>query len=143
MKGMSEIVSAAIILAVGVSIVSLYAEWAPSFAEETVGDVANQSNNRIKCNNAAIGIDDAVYDRTGQIVEFKVENTGTIRLSKGIYAGAFKNSQELNRTTISQLEVGEVQTVRIDSSRVPDMLLATSKDCPDIKAEETSIKVQK
>ncbi|MFB6191464.1 MAG: hypothetical protein ABEJ64_03475 [Candidatus Nanohaloarchaea archaeon] len=143
MKGVSEVVSAVIVLAVGVSVVSLYAAWAPDFAEDTVGDVANQSNNQIKCSNAGLSIDDAFYDRTGQVIEIKVENTGTIRFSRGLYAGAFNSSLEIGRTTISELQVGETQTVQISADRAPGMVLVTSNDCPDVEARETRIRVQK
>lgn len=140
---MSEIVSAVLVLAVSVAALSLYAEWAPGFAEDTVGEIADQSNRKIKCSNAALSVKNAVYDKTGKIVEFEVENTGTIRLVKGVRAGAFNSSLELGRTVISELEVGETQTVRVTADRVPEMILVTSKDCPRLKATETGIKVKK
>lgn len=143
MKGVSEITSAVIVLAVGVGTVSLYAQWAPPFAENTVGEIVDESNREIKCNNAAISVENALYDRTGEILEFELENTGTIRLSGGLYAGAFNSSLEINRTVISEIGVGETRTVRISAGRAPGMVLVTSSDCPEIEARETSIEVQK
>jgi hypothetical protein len=143
MKGMSEIVSAVLVLAVSISILSLYAEWAPGFTEGAVGEIADQSDREIKCSNAAVSVSDATYDRTGKIVEFDIENTGTIRLSRGVQAGAFSSSLELNRTVISELEVGETQTVRITADRAPEMILVSSRDCPDLETTENGIKVQK
>lgn len=138
---MSEIVSAVLILAVSVSILSLYAEWAPGFAEDMVGEVADQSDREIKCSNAAVSVSDVVYHKTLKSVEFDVENTGTIRLSRGIQVGAFSSSLELNRTTISELSVGETHRARIIADRPPEKIIASSKDCPDLEITENGINV--
>lgn len=143
MKGLSQIISATIILAVGVTVASIYAGWAPDFAGDIVGDAANQSNSQIKCSNAALSIRDAEYDRTGQVIEFDVENSGTIRLSHGLQVGAFNSSSTLNRTSISRLDVGETHHLRIDSSKAPSRILVTSTECPELGVEETRIDVHK
>lgn len=143
MKGISQVVSAVVILAVSISLVSIYAGWAPGFAESIVGDIAEQTDNQIKCDNAAIDVENAEYDRTGELLEFEIENTGSIRLSNGLQAGAFRSSSEMNRTTIAELEVGETHHVNIIANEVPDSVLVTSNDCPSIKRRIENIDVSR
>jgi len=141
MKGISQVVSAVVILAVSVSLVSIYAEWAPTFTEDIVGKVADQTDREIKCDNAAISIDDAEYSRSAKRVFFDLRNTGTIRLSGGLNAGAFNSSIVTNRTTISSLEVDETREITIISTKIPDEILVSSKDCPEIEVSEERITI--
>ncbi len=141
MKGISHIVSAVIVLAVGITAVSIYAEWAPYLAENIAGDAAEQTDQEIKCRNAAITVENAEYSQSGQIAFFDLENTGTIRLSDGLNVGALTSSTVLNRTTVSSLDVGETQHITIRTDRTPERLMVSSIDCPEIKAETERIDI--
>lgn len=143
MKGISNIVSAIIILAVGLSIASIYAEWAPDLAEAIGEGISDQTSDQIKCDNAGIAVKDVEYDKSGQIIEFNLENTGTIRFSKGIHAAAYNSSNQINRTTIEELEVGETHHASITSSKIPDIVVLTTVDCPSITREEEQIDVHR
>lgn len=143
MKGLSQITAAVLLLAVGVSVVSIYAEWAPDFATQTAENVANQTNNEIKCSNAALSVEDPLYDRTGEVVDLTVENEGTIRFSGDIIIGVFNSSLQTGRTTVTELEVGEERQISIDSSRIPENLVLSSTECPELKVTEDQIDVQK
>lgn len=142
MKGISQVVSAVVILAVGITVVSMYAEWAPSFAEDLVSRTTNQTDRQIKCDNAAISIENAEYDRAVRRIFFDLRNTGTIRFSRGISTGAFNSSAIINRTSISSLDVDETRQVTIISDKIPDEVLASSNDCPEIEISEERITVE-
>lgn len=141
-KGISNIVSIALLLAVGISLTGLYSDWAPNFAENNTQKIADNSNQEIKCRNAALSIRSPVYDRSSNLTVFEVENSGTIRLSEGIQIAAINNSNIQNRTSISRLEVGEGIDKEIYSKNAPETLLVASEECPSIDERETLIQTQ-
>ncbi len=144
MKGISEIVSAVVILGIGISLVSLYAEWAPTFAEDTVGDFSNRSGQQIKCSNAAFSIKDAEYDKSSNSTIFYLENDGTIRFAGGITVGVFNSTTvEIGRKAIQNLDVEQEKRISVDSPRIPSYIIATSRDCPDVEATEERINVHR
>lgn len=143
MKGLSNVISSVLILAVSISLVSIYAGWAPDFANQLAEDAANDTNRNIKCSNAALSLENATYDLSGQATLIDLENTGTIRFTQGVRIGAFNSSSPIARKTVPLLEVGETEEVTLESEKVPDTVVATSEDCPELKKQEDSINVQK
>ena len=144
MKGISEIVSAVVILGIGISLVSIYSQWAPTFAEDTVDDFSNQSNQRVKCSNAAFSIKDAEYDKSSNSTIFYLENDGTIRFARGITIGVFNSTTvEVGRATIQNLDVEQDKRISISTPKIPSSIIATSRDCPDIEATEERINVHR
>lgn len=142
-KGISEIISSVILLAVAISIAAVYAQWAPDFSRNTTQQVADQTQNELKCSNAAFDISEASYDITGQLIRFKISNKGTINFNDDITVTAINSSQISAQKTIGQLEVEETQQIEIDSNTTPELLIASSKDCPELRMNEESIDVSK
>lgn len=140
-KGISEIVSSALILAIAVSVAGVYAQWAPDFSENTTENIAGQSENQIKCSNAAFNIEGAKYDITGELAEFNLSNKGTINFFDDITVAAINSSRITKQKTIGELEVEETQRVDLDSNKTPDKIIASSKDCPELKVVEDQITV--
>jgi hypothetical protein len=139
MKGLSQVITSALILAVGVSVAGVYANWAPDFAEGVADETADQRNQDLRCSNSALRIDTAAYDVTGNFTEVEITNTGTINLRDGLTAASIENSGVLGTSDINQIEVDSTRIVRIDSDEKPDSVIITSKDCPEIEASTTNV----
>lgn len=140
-KGISPVISAVLVLAVGLTVVGIYSGWAPKFAEDTTQEFVDDSEQDLKCSNAALAIRDASYDKTAQEAQFDLENTGTIRFTEEIFATAINDSKPVGRTTVNGIEVDETRTIVIDTTKIPDEITASSSDCPDIVEEETYVNV--
>lgn len=143
MKGITQVVTAALILAVAVAVAGVYANWAPTFSEKAAENVRDQSNQEIKCSNAGFSIKKAVYDLSGNFTEVEVKNTETINFYNDFEAVAINSSRSniiLGKDTLDQLEVNQVRTFRINSDKVPEEVYISSKDCPQLKAQK-SVKI--
>ncbi|MBY6293924.1 hypothetical protein GLU60_00875 [Nanohaloarchaea archaeon H01] len=137
-KGISQVITSTIILAVAIAVAGVYANWAPDFAEVLGQDVAEDTQNDMACRNVAINLEYAEYDLSGNFTEVQVTNTGTINLFEGLQAASIRNSAIQNTTDINELEVDETTIFRINSPRVPETVLISSRDCPseEISADQ-------
>lgn len=142
-KGISEIISSVLLLAIAVSVAGVYSQWAPDFAESASETAGTQAENQIKCSNAAFDISEISYDRTGQITEFNISNKGTINFENDITITSVNSSQIVGQKTIKQLEVEETQQVELQSDKIPELLVASSQECPELRVSEENINVQK
>lgn len=142
-KGVSQIISSVLLLAIAVSIGGIYSQWAPDFSEMISQDAADRSNDRIKCSNAGINIENAKYDISGQLAELELSNTGTIRFNADIQVAAMNSSQISGSTTVSELDVEETELVTLRSEKVPEKIIAsvTGEACPGLSIETSQIAV--
>lgn len=143
MKGISQVIVSVLLLAVALSVAGIYTKWAPELAGDATGKAADQTENQIKCRNAGIYLKDADYDKTGNNAEISIENTGTIALYNDITLVAINSSKTTGSTTIAELEVDEEQSVVVRSEKTPEVVAATSKECPGLKSSIDSINVTK
>lgn len=132
MKGVSQVVTSTLILAVAVAVAGVYANWAPEFSGQIVGDIAEQREQEMSCDNAAVQIDRAYYDLSGNFTEVQVSNTGTISLQQGLNVASLQDASILNRSTVNRLEVDESAAVELESDQSPDRVIVTSEDCPSM-----------
>lgn len=144
-KGISSVIVSVLLVAVGLAVVSIYAQWAPTFAENVTSDFTDQTQEDIKCDNAGLSVREPVYDRTGQLFTYKIQNTGTIRFSGDVNSILVNQSEVVNTSIITGLEVEETREVQIKTGKIPDKLIVTPTDCPSVKASAGSrfIQVQK
>lgn len=140
-KGISQVISSTLMIAIAVSIAGLYAQWAPDFSQGTTGQVADSINQDIACRNAAVDLKKPVYDQSGQRTTVDIENTGTISFYDSVNVYALNNSQVIQEFQIADLEVGETRTLEINSSEIPNKIVTTVDTCPSLKIEETEIKI--
>ena len=142
MKGVSAILSTALLLGVAVSVAGIYATWAPNIAGNLTREVTSSGEQDIQCRNAAISIQDAVYDLSGETTLFEVRNAGTIRFVEPIQVIALNQTFLVNSTNITGLEVEETVSRRIETKNKPERLIATTTECPGIREEENFIGTQ-
>lgn len=143
MKGVSQILTSTLILAVAVSVAGVYSNWAPNFAGDITGQTADQTNRDIKCRNAALTIDSAEYDLSGNVTLVTLRNSGTITLSSGVEVVTFNDqSQIIGQTTVDQIKAAESRLIRVESDEEAKRMAASSKDCPeDVVVSTDNIKV--
>lgn len=142
-KGISEIISSVLLLAIAVSIAGVYSQWAPQYSEDTAEEIGDQANNQVKCNNAVFDIYDVKYDLTSQRATFRLSNKGTINFNEDITITAVNASQIIGQKTINSLEVEETQLTELPTDKIPEILIASSQECPDLEITEEQIDVQK
>lgn len=139
MKGLSQVVTSALILAVGISVAGVYANWAPDFAGEVAGETADQQNQDLRCSNSALRVNSAVYDLTGNFTEIEITNTGTINLRNELTAASLNQSRIIGQTEINRIDVEATRITQIDSDEKPESVVITSSECPDLEASIDSI----
>lgn len=142
-KGISEIISSVLLVAIAVSVAGVYAQWAPEFASDTSQEAATQAENNLKCSNAAFDISGVEYDRTGQISKFNLSNKGTITFNNDIMVTSINSSRITGQKTVTSLEVDETRLIELESEKVTESLIASSQECPGLKITEDNIKVSK
>lgn len=143
MKGVSAVISTVLVLGVAVSVAGVYAVWAPNLAENLTRTVTESSSKDMECKNAAIALQNAAWDQTGETTLFELRNAGTIRFINEIDVIALNNTRTVNTTRINNLEVEETVSASIPSKNKPERLLALSSDCPSVREEENFISTQK
>jgi len=141
MKGISQVISAVMILAVAVSVSAIYIEWAPDLAERATGEVADQSSDQIKCDNAGIFLSEAEYVQTANRLDVWIENTGTIAFEDDVTVSSLKDSSVQQQTTISLLEVDEEQLVELRVEEMPDSVAYSSQECPEVGSSTDNIQI--
>lgn len=139
MKGISKIISSVLLLSIAVSLASIYATWAPNLAGNLTREVTSNSESDLECGNAALSIQDAVYDQSGETTLFDLRNSGTIRFVESINIRALNNTRIVNNTSIQGLEVEETVSTRIETKEKPEKLLALTEQCPGVREEENFI----
>ena len=138
-KGISEIISSVLLLAIAVSVAGVYSQWAPDLSRNTSQEITNQAENQLKCSNAAFGISKTEYDTVGQTLTFELSNKGTISFNNDLTATAVNSSEIVGQKTISSLMVDGTQSVEMELDRGPEILIITSQECPDLRVSEESI----
>lgn len=129
MKGLSQVITSALILAIGVAVASIYGSWAPEFAGNVSERTANQQNEDLRCSNAALRINSAVYDLTANFTEIEVTNVGTIDLRSGLTAVTFNQSRITGRTNFDRIEVDSTRVVSVDGDEIPEEAAVLTDEC--------------
>lgn len=141
MKGLSQVITSTLILAVGISIAGIYANWAPGFAEDVAADAADQRNQELRCSNADLRLENVKYDLTGGFTEIKVVNTGTINLRDDLTAATFNQSRTIGSTEINQIEVDTTRKIRVNSNEIPEQAAVISDGCEELETSTRDIEI--
>jgi len=142
-KGISQILSSVLLLAITVSVAGIYSQWAPSFSTNTSQQVADQAENKLKCENAAFGVSEVEYDITGNLLKLRISNGGTINFNDDITVTGINSSKIIAERTIGSLGVDEDRLVELRSEKVTDIVVVTSQECPELRVIEENVQVSK
>lgn len=138
-KGISEIISSVLLLAIAVSVAGVYSQWAPDFSRNTSEEIANQADNQLKCSNAAFSVSSVEYDTVTQTLSLETSNKGTINFENDLSVTAFNSSEAVGQKKITSLRTGSSESVEIEVDRSPEVVVVSSQSCPDLRTIEESI----
>lgn len=138
MKGVSQVLTSTLVLAVAISVAGVYSNWAPDFAEDITGETADQTNQDIRCGNAGLTISSAEYDKSGRFTDVELRNSGTINLNE-VDTVAFNDSEIVGQTSIQSIGADESRQIRIDGQEIPSRIAASSSDCPQDVVASTEV----
>lgn len=139
MKGISQVIAAALLLAVSVSVAGVYANWAPELSEAMAGEVTDQTDSQITCRNADFFVRDVDYVGFDNRLDVTIDNTGTIAFRDGINIAALADSSIVAEETLQELEVDEERTVELRLEEEPEQVAISSNDCPGLNRVEDNV----
>lgn len=136
-KGISNLISAVLILAVSISAVSLFAQWAPSLVGEVTRGVGDQTSSQVDCNAASLEIAGAEYFSSDDNVTVVARNDGTVDLNN-VSLEAWSNGLPVNNSEVS-IDAGEYGRTNLTASSEPESVKAVSRECSNARAESSEI----
>lgn len=141
MKGVSQVITAVLLVSVSVALASLYAGWAPELSRNITSKAVDNAESATKCRNAALSVQNPYYDTNAQTAFFTLKNTGTITFAKGIEVIGL-NVSKINSTEVFGLTPGQKKTGSFDANRAPEKLIVQPKECPGLRAEADDIEIR-
>lgn len=131
-KGISPIIASVLLLAVTLSVASIFSGWGPNLVRSVTDSTENQTENTINCNQAGVGITSAKYYSSASPPETAVvvRNRGNSDLDN-LQIAAWKNELPMNDTVIS-LGSGNFTTTNVSTSSKPDRIEAYSQTCSSV-----------
>ena len=121
-------ISAVLLLTVTVSVVSVFAGWAPNLVQGITDQTGNQTRNQVSCNEADLEIVSAKYF-IGTDTTVVVRNNGRKSLDR-VMVEAWRDERPLNRTEIS-MDIGALKTVNVTTNSEPDRVEAIAVACDE------------
>jgi flagellin-like protein len=138
-KGISPILAAVLLFAVTVSIVGIFANFAPNLIGTVTSGTEQQASNQIQCEGAGISFEGVNYDTTTpEEVTVNVRNTGESELNNLTVAVFNENNEVLNQTQDVTAGVQGItgETVRLDDGGTPGYVQAFSGQCGSIEIRQ-------
>jgi flagellin-like protein len=136
-KGISPILAAVLLFAVTVSVVGIFANFAPNLLTSVTQGTQQQAQSQIKCEGAGISFEGVNYDGTNNDVIANVRNTGESRLTN-VTVAAFQNGgQLLDQTEDKTVYLTNVTDVTLDDvTSQPAYVQAFSGQCGSIEIRQ-------
>lgn len=136
MKGISALISSVLLLTVTVSVVSIFAGWAPNLVQLVTDETGNQTRNQVDCNNADVEVISSRFYTSGNTTVV-VRNNGRKDLGR-VMIEAWQNDQPMNRTE-TELNKGDLKTLNVSTSSKPDRVEAISISCSEAQDQLVEI----
>lgn len=141
-KGISNVITAALLVTVALAAVGIYSNWLPEFARNSTSSLVDGQNRAIECEKAGVSLSDVVYRESNSELSMEIKNSGTIRFSQNLTVSVINSSQIISNIKINNLAVSETETVEEVLDKKPDLILVTSKKCPDMSIRRDQISIQ-
>jgi len=133
-KGISPIIAAVLLMAVTLSVISIFSSWAPNLVKDVTDETTNSTLHTISCEKAQVSIQSAYYDSGSSEVTVAVRNTGTKALPDVSVASFDSNDQNTAQKTGLNLSRGELNsTVMTGINNKPSYIKAFSSTCTSIE----------
>lgn len=140
MKGISSVITVVMLTGIGVALTTMYAPWSQELSKNITANVAENAETATKCRNAALSIQNPYYDENTQTVYYTIKNTGTIRFSELEVLAL--NVSRLNSSFEYGLTPGDSTSGSYETQRSPTKILASSSDCPGLRARTSDIEIR-
>ena len=142
MKGVSQVATSALLIAVAITAVGIYSNWLPEFARESVQGITDAQDQQIRCDNAGLSLSEVVYVEEDSETVVTVTNSGTVNFRENVTIAAVNNSIIIGEEYLTELEVGNDREVTFITQSKPDYVLASSYSCPEVSSRRDRIQVQ-
>lgn len=137
MKGVSTILTSALLIVFALAVAAVYSGWLINFTRTTTKDVSEYSDKRIECSYGGIALSNLEYNATSGNLTGNVENIDIIPLGnidlEIFYDNATKQKMDLNK----ELEPGETDVFNIDISNNYERI-RTLTNCSNVNDEVSS-----
>jgi len=141
MKGISNIITSVLLVAISIAVVGAYSEWAPSFAESITEQTGEDIESDMSCSNADFRIDNVMYSSSSGEVFIDLVNSGTITFHEDLNVYALESSSIIAEKEVSRLEVDDTSTVDLFTDfEEPESIMVSSQECPDLSRETSNIR---
>lgn len=130
-KGISNVISAVLVVLVAVSAITIYSGWAPNLVRSVTDSTSNQTTSTIDCNDGSIEILSSKYLSGESNTSVVVRNDGRSDL-KDIQVSAWNESIPMNKSLISSLEQGNFTTEKVVTTEKPTSIRVFSQECGSI-----------
>jgi len=141
-KGISPILAAVLLFAVTVSVVGIFANFAPNLVTSLTSGTQQQAEGRIQCEGAGISFEGVNYDSSAPSVTSNIRNTGETNLTNITVAVFNDQNVVINQSqdiTVSTTGITD-ETLATDgqgvSDNTPDYVQAFSGQCGSIEVRQ-------
>lgn len=135
-KGISPLIASVLLLAVTLSVASIFSGWGPQLIRDVTQRTGNQTTQTMNCNQAGVSIESAKY-YAGENTTVVVRNTGNSEL-QNLQVSAWRNNLPMNKTSLS-LGSGNFTSVNVSTTSEPSHVEAYSRDCSSVTASYDQI----
>jgi flagellin-like protein len=136
-KGISPILASVLLFAVTVSVVGIFANFAPNLVNTVTQGTQQQAESQIQCEGAGISFEGVNYDSASSSVVANVRNTGESRLPNVTVAAFQGNGQLIDQTEEKTVYLTNVTSVSISSvTSRPEYVQAFSGRCGSIEIRQ-------
>lgn len=136
-KGISPLIASVLLLAVTLSIASIFSGWGPQIINDITERTENQTTRTIDCNEADVNIESAKYFQNDGETTVVVRNNGVPDLDD-LTVSTWQGSLPMNETTTS-LGRGNFTSVNVTTNDEPDRVEVYSRRCSSVTADSEDI----
>jgi flagellin-like protein len=140
-KGISPILASILLFAVTVSVVGIFANFAPNLVTSLTQETGQQAESQIQCEGAGLAFEGVNYDTSGQTATYTLRNTGDTDLLNVSVVSFGPDSTVLDQNSSVNVYVGNLTSVKQNSGGTgfgtdPEFVKAFSEQCGSIEIRE-------
>jgi len=135
-KGISPILAAVLLFAVTVSVVGIFANFAPNLINTVTSETDEQTQAQIECEGAGMSFQGVNYDSSTNTATYVLRNTGNANLDDVIVVSFDSDNTVLKQNQSLSVFQGNLTEVTQYPSTQPSYVQAFSRQCGSIEIEQ-------
>jgi flagellin-like protein len=137
-KGISPILGAVLLFAVTVSVVGIFANFAPNLISSATQGTQARAESQIKCEGAGLSFEGVNFDSSASEVNVNIRNTGNSRLTNVTVVAFSANELLVDQKEDITAFRSNISTVTLSNlgGREPEFVQAFSGECGSIEIRE-------